>query len=86
MRTPRYEATTVVGDHAATEVVVMAERMRSRTPLSVRIPDDMVRRLDRLVPKVAKDPNLAAWGRSSRSAVVKLALLRGIAALEVEYK
>jgi hypothetical protein len=64
----------------------MAERMRSRTPLSVRIPDDLARRLDRLVPKIGKDPNLAALGRVSRSAVVKLALVRGVAALEAEYK
>ena len=63
----------------------MAERMRSRTPLSVRIPDDLARRLDRLVPKIGKDPNLSAIGRISRSAVVKLALSRGVAALEAEF-
>jgi predicted transcriptional regulator len=64
----------------------MGERAKSRTPLSVRIPDDLARRLDRLVPKIAKDQNLAAFGRVSRSAVVKLALLRGVAVLEAEYK
>jgi hypothetical protein len=38
------------------------------------------------MPKVAKDSTLATFGRVSRSSVVKLALLRGVAALEAEYK
>lgn len=64
----------------------MGERLRSRTPLSVRIPDELTRRLDRLIPRIAKDQNVSTMGRVSRSAVVKLALLRGVAALEQEYK
>lgn len=86
MGVTRYKSTTVVGQPATTEVVVMGERMKSRTPLSVRIPDELTRRLDRLIPKIAKDQNVSTMGRVSRSAVVKLALLRGVAALEQEYK
>jgi len=85
MASARYVPTTVVGQPLTTEAV-MGERTRNRTPLSVRIPDDLARRLDRLVPKIAKDQNLATLGRVSRSAVVKLALLRGVAALETEYR
>ena len=71
---------------AAIEVVVMAEKERSRTPLSVRIPDDLAKRLDRLVPKMHKHATFSTIGRVSRSSVVKLALLRGVEQLEAEFK
>jgi hypothetical protein len=66
--------------------VVMADKARYGTPIAVRIPDDLAKRLDRLMPKLLKDPTLRTFGRVSRSSVVKLALLRGVVALEAEYK
>jgi hypothetical protein len=46
----------------------------------------LAKRIDRLMPRISKDSTLATFGRVSRSSVVKLALLRGVAALEAEYK
>jgi hypothetical protein len=62
----------------------MAEK-RYGVPVTVRIPVELAKRLDRLKPKVGKDATLTTFGRVSRSSIVKLALLRGVAALEAEY-
>jgi predicted DNA-binding protein len=53
--------------------------------VSVRIPPELARRLDRLVPKLAKNQALTTLGIITKSSVVKLALLRGVEALEAEY-
>jgi hypothetical protein len=54
--------------------------------LSVRVSPDLLKRADRLVPKVARDKTVTAIGNVSRSTIVKLALMRGLDALEAEYK
>ena len=64
----------------------MAEGSRRGVPVSVRIPPELARRLDRLVPKLAKNTSLTTLGIITKSSVVKLALLRGVEALEPEYK
>ena len=64
----------------------MAEGSRRGVPVSVRIPPELGRRLERLVPKLAKNTALTTLGIITKSSVVKLALLRGVEALEQEYK
>jgi hypothetical protein len=50
--------------------------------LVLRLPADLVEKLDQLLPKLAADPQLAAWGRPTRSSVARLALITGIEELE----
>jgi hypothetical protein len=64
----------------------MERKGRYGTPVSVRVPEDLARRLDKLISKVGKDPDVATLGKVTRSSIVKLALLRGVAALEAEYR
>ena len=54
--------------------------------LSVRVSPDLLKRADRLVTKVGRDSAVNTIGRVTRSTVVKLALVRGLEALEAEYK
>jgi len=54
--------------------------------LSIRVPVDLVKRATRLTPKVGRDPAVTTVGRVTRSTVIKLALRRGLDALEAEYK
>jgi predicted DNA-binding protein len=63
----------------------MAESRRG-VPVSVRVPPELARRMDRLIPKIAKDPAVATLGIVTRSTLVKLAILKGVEALEQEYK
>ena len=64
----------------------MAEGSRRGVPVSVRIPPELARRLERLVPKLAKNTSLTTLGIITKSSVVKLAILKGVEALEQEYK
>jgi hypothetical protein len=58
-----------------------------RAPLlAVRVSPELLKRADRLIPRLSRDPAVTAIGNVSRSTVVKLALMRGLAALEAEYK
>jgi hypothetical protein len=50
----------------------------------VRIPQDTVERLDRLMPALRADPEMAST-RVSRTAVVRAALLEGLTVLEAKY-
>ncbi|GMV98825.1 MAG: hypothetical protein AMXMBFR83_31730 [Phycisphaerae bacterium] len=52
---------------------------------NVRLSDDALARAVALVPKVAVRSELAAAGRVTRSDVLRLAVLRGLDALEAEY-
>jgi hypothetical protein len=54
-------------------------------PTSVRLPKDVVRRLDALVPKLERVPTIAALGPLTRSKVLRLALARGLEVLEAEH-
>lgn len=51
---------------------------------AVRIPEDIMKRVDALVPHLHASAALGASERVSVSAVVRLALLRGLDALEAE--
>jgi len=61
------------------------ETMTERPLESVRLPADLMARAEALVPLMEKDPELSAFGRVSKSAVVRLALHRGLANLEEQY-
>lgn len=52
---------------------------------NVRLSDDALARAVALVPKVAVRSELAAAGRVTRSDVLRLAVLRGLEAIEAEY-
>lgn len=51
--------------------------------VGVRMPGEMLARIERLVPKLAKT-DLAAAGEVTTSVVIRLALMRGLSALEKE--
>lgn len=55
---------------------------RRGVPVSVRVPPELAKRLDRLVAKLAKDSDIGALGTMNKTAVVKLGLLRGVEGLE----
>jgi len=56
------------------------------TQVGVRLPADVIRRVDALRGKLAKDATLSALGAVTRSTVLKLAVTRGLDVLEKEYK
>lgn len=58
------------------------ENMPSYTPLTVRLPDALVARLDALVPLLADEPELATKGTVTRSDALRLCVLRGLDVLE----
>jgi hypothetical protein len=71
------------------EVAVVAKRKKvplSDTLLSVRMPADIVKRLDALIQLVAVDAMSQGFTRVSRSVVAKRALLEGLQVLEARYR
>jgi hypothetical protein len=52
--------------------------------ITLRLPNDLVDRLDALVPLVAAHPRWRAFGRVTRSTVLRLAVDRGLGPLEAE--
>ncbi len=57
----------------------------TQNPLTLRIPEGMLERLDALVPVIASAPELATVATVKRSDVIRVCLLRGLAVLESEY-
>jgi hypothetical protein len=53
--------------------------------INVRVPREWLARADGLVPALAQDEAVRSIARPSRSTVFRLAVLRGIEALEHEY-
>jgi hypothetical protein len=78
----RYDAATQ-GRIPAPEALHMVKD----TPISLRIPEAMLERADALVPLLGDDPELAmvVGGKVTRSTVLRVALLRGIKALEADF-
>ncbi len=56
------------------------------TPSSLRLPPELLSRADVLLPLIAQDAELRTFGRVSRSSVLRLAVLRGLEALETQYR
>ena len=54
--------------------------------VGLRVAPDILKRADKLLPKLAGDRTLATVGRITRSTVLKLALVRGLDVLEAEHK
>lgn len=63
----------------------LEDEMTERPLESVRLPSDLMERAEALVPLMKQDGELAAFGRVSKSAVVRLALHRGLVSLEDQY-
>src|SRR5215475_3112476 len=79
-----------VRTHLAEGAVVAGKKHRkvplSDVPLSVRVPGDIVKRLDALVQPLAADAVAQGFTRMSRSLVAKRALLEGLRVLEERYR
>lgn len=60
--------------------------MASHTPLTVRVPQALVDRLDALVPLLADAPELATAANVTRSDALRLCVLRGLEVLEAEHE
>ena len=59
--------------------------MRHNAQVVIRLPADLMRRLDELIATLESEPHLASASRVTRSTVARLALARGLAALESEH-
>jgi hypothetical protein len=64
----------------------MAKKTSVMTQVALRIPTEALKRADALIPKVARDSTVAALGEITRSTILKLAVMRGLDALEKEHK
>ncbi len=53
--------------------------------IPIRVPLESVGRADSLIPALQEVPELRAWGRVSRAAIIRLALVKGLNVLEAEY-
>ncbi len=53
--------------------------------VGLRLPADMVKAADALIPKLGKS-DFRLVGKPSRSMVLRLAIMRGLAALAAEHK
>lgn len=59
----------------------------SRTVMTpLRLPPELLKRAERLLPMVAADPRVSLLGRVSRSTVLRMALISGLDALEKQYR
>ncbi|MBN4054915.1 hypothetical protein JYT15_00240 [Acidimicrobium ferrooxidans] len=56
----------------------------SKIPLNIRLDESMVERMDKLIPWLEAQPNIAALASVTRSTVHRLALVRGLELLEAE--
>ncbi len=64
---------------------VIDEDMSSDETVNVRLPTELLERAEALVAELEKDPQLRVTGRVSRSTVLRLAVWKGIEALETAY-
>ena len=53
--------------------------------IAVKLPAELVDRADALVPVFKGVPEMRVWSRVTRTAVIRLALLRGLESLEAEF-
>lgn len=59
--------------------------MSEQEQIALRLPAELLERAEALVEDVAADPELGSLGRVTRSTVLRLAVARGLAALERRY-
>lgn len=60
--------------------------MSSDETVNVRLPTELLKRAEALVAELEKDSQLRVMGRVSRSTVLRLAVWKGIEALEAAYQ
>jgi hypothetical protein len=58
--------------------------MPETTIITLRLPQSLVDRADKLIDQLARDEEALLLGRVSRSIVLRLAVLRGIEVLEAQ--
>ena len=58
--------------------------MADSTIVTLRLPKTLVERADALIPRMRDDDQMIVVGRVSRSIVLRLAVLKGLEALERE--
>lgn len=63
----------------------MAARELIGAPVVVRLPKELLARLDIIRETMTRDRNLGSLGPISRSAIVRLAVIRGIEQIEGEF-
>lgn len=56
--------------------------MAQRPGQPVKMPAELLDRIDSFVPRLEKYPEILAYGRVSRASVIRLALTKGLEALE----
>ena len=64
----------------------MASKEPKEGRFNVRVPGDLVRRIDAMLPKARAIPECALLGSIRQSALVRVALLRGMDVLEDEVR
>lgn len=57
-----------------------------KTPTQLRLTHDLLERADALIEVMAADPEVRALGMPTRTAVLRLAIARGLRNLEVQYQ
>jgi hypothetical protein len=57
-----------------------------KTPTQLRLTQDLLERADALIAVMAADPEVRALGMPTRTAVLRLAIARGLRDLECQYQ
>ena len=57
-----------------------------KTPTQLRLTEDLLERADALIAVMAADPEVRALGMPTRTAVLRLAIARGLRDLERQYQ
>jgi hypothetical protein len=58
----------------------------AKTPTQLRLTHDLLERADALIAVMAADPEVRALGMPTRTAVLRLAIARGLRDLECQYQ
>jgi hypothetical protein len=58
----------------------------AKTPTQLRLTQDLLERADALIAVMAADPEVRALGMPTRTAVLRLAIARGLQDLERQYR
>jgi hypothetical protein len=80
----RCAANPALADRTAAFLSEELESMQQRQPTSVRLPEPLIERLDALAAKLNADPERGMERVFKRSDAFRLALIRGIEAMEAE--
>ena len=59
---------------------------RRGVPISLRVPAELAKRIDRVAGRLAKERGIGSLGIMNKTAAIKIILLRGCEAIEAESK